>query len=183
MKLQIDEKDKEKILKEISDSQTRILNIFVPTILAIGLISIADKENFALVTLLASFSILFASSLYISSLSYKIFRNATFLNALNSHNEKKDDGMIHWERAFSMFLEKTKPPKIIGYETKTIATIFIMFSIVFAVMFFDMNAYLSLSLGAILIFISIRMLLIPSKTKEYYEVWQDVIKDYDKKEK
>ncbi|MCW9026600.1 MAG: hypothetical protein OQJ77_04720 [Thiovulaceae bacterium] len=180
MDLVIAEKDRDKVLKEISDSQNRILQIFVPTIIAVGLISIADKDKFALITLFAFFAILFASSLYISSLSYKIFRNASFLNAVDSKASNVNDGTIHWEKAFSLFSKKASIPKIIGYETKTIAVIFVMFSIVYIAMFFSMNPLLSIGLGLVLIIISIRMLLLPSKSKNYLKIWQDVLEDYNK---
>ena len=181
MTLKIDEKDKDKVLKEISDSQNRIIQIFVPTIIAVGLISIADKENFALITLFASFAILFASSLYISSLSYKIFRNASFINAVNSQTIDADYDTIHWEKAFSLFSKKTQLPKIIAYETKTIAVIFLMFSLVYTAMFFNINQFLSVSLGIVLVYISIKMLLLPSKSDEYFKIWQEVLKEYSKK--
>jgi hypothetical protein len=72
MALEIDKKDHDKVLSEISDCQGRILQTLVPTIISVGLISIADRENIALITLVTSFSVLFGSSLYVASLSYKI---------------------------------------------------------------------------------------------------------------
>jgi cell division protein FtsL len=178
MELNIDEKDRVKILSEISDSQNRVIQIFVPTILAIGLISIADKEKFALTTLFAAFAILFSSSLYIASLSYKIFRNAMFLRAVTSQKNNEKDNVVHWEKALSIFTKKVNPPKIIGYETKTIAIIFIMFAFIYTFMFYYIHPIASVVLGLVLISVAIRILFIPFRAEEYYNKWQDVLKDY-----
>lgn len=178
--MKLDEKDREKVLKEIADCQSRILQTLVPTILAVGLVSIADKKNFALITLFSSFAILFAASLYIANLSYKIFRNATFIKALSERECDKDDNMIHWEKALSLFSKKANPPKIIGYETKTIAVIFLVFSAVYGVMFFSMQPYLSVGFGLILGVVALTILKIPSKSEEHYRMWKQVLNEYEK---
>lgn len=45
MDILINQKDREKIILEISECQNRIVQIMVPTIISVGLISIADREN------------------------------------------------------------------------------------------------------------------------------------------
>lgn len=178
MEFKVNEKDREKVAAEISEAQGRIIQIFVPTILAVGLISIADKENFALITLFASFAILFGSSLYIANLSYKIFRNATFIKAASEKEEPKESGVIHWEKALSLFAAKKEQPKIIAYETKTIAVIFIVFALIYTMMFYKMNALLSVVFGVILLSLAIKIFLIPSRSKEFYETWKSVLDSY-----
>ena len=180
MKLKLDEKDKDKILTEIADCQNRILQTLVPTILAVGLVSIADKKNFALITLFSSFAILFGASLYIANLSYKIFRNATFIKAVSERECDENDNMIHWEKALSIFSSKANPPKIIGYETKTIAVIFLVFAIVYTMMFFSMQPILSVAFGLVLGFIALTILNVPSKSQEYYVMWKRVLDEYDR---
>jgi hypothetical protein len=178
MEFKVHEKDREKVITEISEAQARIIQIFVPTILAVGLVSITDKENLALVTMFASFAILFGSSLYITNLSYKIFRNATFIRAVSEKEQTKDSGVIHWEKALSIFVSKKEQPKIIAYETKTIAVIFIVFALIYILMFYKMNLILSIVFGIILLILAIKIFLIPSKSNEYYETWKSVLNNY-----
>ena len=178
MEMKLDEKDREKILAEIADCQNRILQTLVPTILAVGLVSIADKKHFALITLFASFAILFGASLYIANLSYKIFRNATFIKAITERENNGNDSMIHWEKALSIFSKKAAPPAIIGYETKTIAVIFLVFALVYTLMFFSMQPVLSIVFGAILGVVAASILMIPSKSEEYYMMWKRVLEEY-----
>ena len=175
--MQLNSDDRNKILTEISECQSRILQVFVPTIIAVGLISIADKDKFALITLFSSFAILFGSSLYVTNLSYKIFRNATFLKVINENNKTNEDE-IYWENALSLFHTKIAPPKVIGYETKTIAVIYMMFSIVFIFMFFSINLFFSLVCGILLLLIAYKMLTLPNASNQYYENWKEVLKHY-----
>lgn len=178
MSIKLEEKDREKVVSEISDCQSRIVQVLVPTVIAVGLISIADRDKFALITLITSFAILFSSSLYIASLSYKIFRNASFLRVV-SELEDKEKTSLHWERALSMFGKLIKPPFIIGYETKTISVIFIVFSISFVFMFFEMNSILSVVLGSILLIVGLSIFFIPFYSEKYYESWKKVIQTYN----
>jgi len=43
--VRLDETDRENVHKEISQCQGRVIQTLVPTILALGLIAIADPEN------------------------------------------------------------------------------------------------------------------------------------------
>jgi len=176
MSLNIDKKDYDKVLSEISDSQGRILQTLVPTIISVGLISIADRENVALITLITSFSVLFGSSLYVASLSYKIFRNACFIRAVTEQSMVTDT--IHWEKALSLFNAMESPPKIIGFETKTVSIIYFVFSIAFTFMFYEMNALLSIIFGIILSLVAIRIYLIPRAADAYYAKWTNILTNY-----
>ena len=88
----------EKVIKEIADSQTRVVQTLVPTILAIGLIAVAASASlggsegasrFRLdIVVGCTFAILFSSSIYVAALSYKIFRNGTFLSVFGGTLKK-----------------------------------------------------------------------------------------------
>ena len=104
-----------------------------------------------------------------------------FLKALSDTTNNETSNTIHWEKALSLFTQQAIPPKIIGYETKTIAVIYMMFSIVFIVMFFPMSFYYSVGLGAILFFIAFKIFSLPNKAGEYYNTWVEVIESYNKK--
>ena len=95
----------EKVIKEIADSQTRVVQTLVPTILAIGLIAVAASASlggsegasrFRLdIVVGCTFAILFSSSIYVAALSYKIFRNGTFLSVFAPTETGKDE--VEWE--------------------------------------------------------------------------------------
>ncbi len=176
--MKIEEKDREKVLAEISECQGRILPTLVPTILSVALISIADRKNFALITLVSAFSVLFASSLYVASLSYKIFRNASFIRVFTGHIESEDK--VHWEKALSKFNENKSSPMIIGFETKTIAIIYIVFSMAYTLMFYSINSILAVLLGIVLAIVALRIYFIPSYSNRYDQKWERVLEGYDK---
>ena len=176
MELKIEEKDRDKVLTEISECQGRILQTLIPTIISVGLISIADRKNIALITLFSAFSVLFASSIYVASLSYKIFRNATFIRALTDHNGKSNT--IHWEKALSIFVKRENPPFFLGYETRTISIIYLVFSLAYIFIFYGISSILSVFLGVILALVSIRIYFIPEHAEEYYLKWKKILKEH-----
>jgi len=168
------ESNREQVLAELKSCQERTLQTLVPTIISVGLISIADRDKFALITLVSAFSILFGSSLYIASLAHKIFRNATYLQALD---ELDTESFVYsWGAALSKFNQIAKPPGIIGYETTTIATIYIVFSGAYLLMFFEMNMLLSSLLSVVLATIAIKIFCIPRLGQQYLEYWREVLK-------
>ncbi len=175
--MNIEEKDRDKVISEISECQGRILQTLVPTILAMGLISIADREKFALITSVTAFSVLFSTCLYVTSLSYKIFRNASFIRVLTERNAKHET--FYWEEVLSKFNKHQSPPKIIGYETKTIAIIYLVFSFTYIFMFYEIDPLVTMMLGLILTVTAIRMLFIPNFSDKYYEEWTKILDEYD----
>ena len=62
------------------------------------------------------------------------------------------------EKALSIFSKKANPPKIIGYETRTIAVIYFVFALVY----------------------TLTILQVPSKSQEHYAMWKEVLDTYDK---
>lgn len=178
--MQVFDKDREKVVAEISDCQSRILQTLVPTIISVGLISIADRENIALITLFSAFAVLFASSLYVGSLTYKIFRNAAFIRALTDLNQS--DSHICWEKALSVFVKSEAPPKIVGSETRAISIIYLVFSFAFIFMFYGINPLMSALLGVILIFVALRIYILPSSSEKYYESWKRILTQFDSNE-
>lgn len=169
----VHEKDYEKVTKEISDCQGRVLQTFVPTIIAIGLIPVADKQKFALVTLVCAFSILFGSSLYVASLSYKIFRNAAFIQVLTELSEYR--GMLSWERVLLNFNQKRPAPGVLGTETRTVAAIYATFSATYILMFYEINQVLVVFFGIILMIIAVKIWFIPKQFVGYLNTWKTVL--------
>lgn len=169
------EKDYEKVVKEISECQGRILQTFVPTIIAIGLIPVADRQKFALITLVCSFAILFGSSLYVASLSYKIFRNAAFIQALTELN--KSGAVLSWERALLIFNEKRPAPGVLGTETRTISAIYATFSATYILMFYEISPLFAFFFGVILAGVATRIWFIPERYVSYYDTWKKVLNE------
>ena len=167
--MKLEENDRQKVIDEIAASQERILQTFVPTIIAVGLIAIADRDTFATITLVSAFAVLFGSSLYVASLSYKIFRNACFIRALTDIAPKSNT--IHWEDILSRFNKEQTPPKIIGYETRTIAFIYMIFSLAFIYMFYEINLPMTLLFGTMLFIVALRIFLIPRDADRYHRRW------------
>jgi len=175
--MEIDEKDRDKIIAEISECQGRILQTLVPTIIAVGLISIADREKFALITLITAFSVLFGTSVYVASLSYKIFRNSSFIRALTDRVTSKNT--VYWEEALSKFNQYQSPPAIIGYETKTIGIVYLVFSLTYVFMFYELDPLITCILGFVLAAVAFRILFIPSSATKYHTKWKKVLDGYD----
>lgn len=168
------EKDREKVVNEISECQGRILQTFVPTIIAIGLISVANRDEFAFITLVCSFSILFGSSLYVASLCYKIFRNAAFIRALTELNNDNED-VVSWEAALALFNKKFPPPKVLGAETKTISVVYATFSATYVLMFYEISLFFAFLFGLILFAAAARIWFIPKRSDSYYDTWMRVL--------
>lgn len=173
--MNIDEADRQKVIDEIAGCQERILETFVPTIIAVGLIAVADRETFATVTLICAFVVLFGASLYIASLSYKIFRNACFIRALG--DQAPAGGGVHWEDMLARFNQEQSPPAIIGYETRSIAFIFMVFSLAYVYMFFEINALMAALCGAVLFIVALRIFLIPRAAERYYQQWRALLEE------
>ncbi len=115
---------------EIENCQKRIIQIMAPTIVAFGITGISSigegsGENILFI-FLALFAVLFSSSLYIASLSYKIFKNAAYLRKY----AKKED----WEKLMEIErgLYRTW---FIGTETSAIGCIYILLSVIFGIIF------------------------------------------------
>jgi hypothetical protein len=145
----------------------------VPTIIAIGLISVADRQKFAFITLVCSFAILFGSALYVASLSYKIFRNAAFIQALMDVH--KNGTCLTWESALRLFNKEVEAPRILGSETKTISAIYATFSATYVLMFYEISVYFSFLFGVVLFAIAVRIWFIPRKHASYYDAWKKVL--------
>ncbi len=173
--MSIDEADRQKVIDEINGCQERILETFVPTIIAVGLIAVADRDTFATVTLICAFVVLFGASLYTASLSYKIFRNACFIRALS--DLAPIEGSAHWEDMLARFNREQRPPMIIGYETRTIAFIFMIFSLAYVYMFFEINALMAMVCGVLLFVVALRIFLIPRAAERYYQQWQALLQE------
>ncbi len=114
---------RERIQREIEDCQKRITQVLVPTIVGFGLLGVSTfgaiesvEESTILIFLFAFLAVFVTSGLYITSLSYRIFRNAAFLRKFS---EKEGD----WERMLKKYNE-VNPPRILDLETTTIGLIY-----------------------------------------------------------
>jgi len=174
--MEIHNKDRDKVIAEISECQARILQTLVPTIIAVGLISIADREKFALITSVTAFSVLFGTSLYVASLSYKIFRNSSFIRALT---DLTTSDTVYWEEALSKFNKNQSPPTIIGYETKTVAIVYLVFAITYIYMFYELAPLITCVLGSVLAIVALKILFIPNSADKYHKKWKEVIDSYN----
>lgn len=168
--IKIPDTEKARVQSEISDCQGRILKVLMPTLLSLGAISLAKVESSPFLTLASAFAVLFSSSLYIASLSYKIFRNATFLKVLIAH---APDQTNSWEDALIRFNGLKKPPFFIGYETRTIGFIYLIFAACFYVMFKDVAYGWAIGLGLAIACIAARILLIPTRVTQMTKQWED----------
>jgi len=173
--VKLDENDRNKVVAEIADCQGRILQVFVPTIIAVGLISIADRQNIATITMVCAFVVMFGSSLYVANLSYKIFRNACFVRAVTTLAPK--DGVVHWEEMLSRFNREQAPPAIIGYETRTIAFIYMIFAGAFFYMFREIDLLSSALFAAVLFAVALRMFLIPNAAERFHRQWVEILSE------
>lgn len=173
--MNVEENDRQKVIDEIAACQERILQTFVPTIISVGLIAIADRENFATITMVCAFAVLFGSSLYVASLSYKIFRNACFIRALGDITPKSNTA--HWEDMLSRFHHAMTPPAIIGYETRTIAFIYMIFALAFIYMFHEIDLVMSVLFGLLLFVVGLRVYLIPRNADRYHKQWLLILND------
>jgi len=171
----VEENDRQKVIDEIAASQERILQTFVPTIISVGLIAIADRETFATITMVCAFAVLFGSSLYVASLSYKIFRNACFIRALGKLSP--DTGVLHWEDMLSRFHKAMTPPPIIGYETRTVAFIYMIFALAFIYMFYEIDLVMSVVFGILLFVVGLRIYLIPRNADRYHQQWLQILNE------
>lgn len=178
--MHIQDWDRDKVISEMSDCQSRILQILVPTLVSVGLISVADREHFAIITIICAFSVLFYSSFYSASLSYKIFRNASFIRALSER--KGATTSFNWEAALAKFNSTKSAPRVLGYETKTLATVYLVFVLSFVFMFIDIETVLSLVLGVILVVVAVRIYLIPGYADKYLSNWKEVMSEFQREE-
>ncbi|MFC1947531.1 hypothetical protein ACFLXY_06400 [Chloroflexota bacterium] len=153
--MQVDERDWDKVTKEIEQCQSRVLQTLVPTVLALGLIgfsgmSMSTESSFPpYFAMGATFAVLLATSLYIASLSYKIFMNGTFLSVF----APKQSDIIYWERVVKLFRgEPSGKPKIIHSETTTAGTIYMILALTYIFIFASIDAVRE-SLGALIFLI------------------------------
>lgn len=158
------EEAREKISSEIKECQDRVVRVLVPTIISFGLASVgnmgaqggvifSDRIVFG-----ALFAVLFSSSLYIASLSYKIFERAAFLRYFAREEER-----LEWEEVVQRYREEHSP-RFIGSETSAVAWIYTTLAVTFGVLFWDQ--FDPLVVGGctlVLLAVAIRIWLLPQR--------------------
>lgn len=176
----LSEPAEEAINREIESCQDRIVRVLVPTIISFGIATIGQLRGGAGGPLSydflfgALFAVLFSSSLYIASMSYKIFERAAFLRALT-------DRTADWETVIRMY-RKRYSPRIIGSETTTISWIYMLLAVMFGALFWG-EVWTPAVVGATLILfvIAFRTWLIPrhrSETRTARRV-RDVLESFE----
>lgn len=163
--LSLSEADVSALNTEIESCQDRIVRVLVPTIISFGITSIGQVGVGASGALNyeilfgALFSVLFSSSLYITSMSYKIFERAAFLRVLTG--DRTD-----WETVVHRY-RKRYSPRIIGSETSTISLIYMVLSILFGAVFWGkMPTPVVVGATVVLFVIAFRIWLIPRQRFE-----------------
>ncbi|MFC1925995.1 hypothetical protein ACFLW2_04805, partial [Chloroflexota bacterium] len=118
------DKSQEKVAREISECQGRIVQILAPAIFGFGITAVSSvggvsgSLDWARITifLIAFNAVFIASGLYIGALSNKIFSNAAFLQYYS-----KEQG--DWERLVKKYREKEKLG-VMEMETTTLGLIY-----------------------------------------------------------
>ncbi|NIV03606.1 hypothetical protein GWN26_13275 [Candidatus Saccharibacteria bacterium] len=170
----VDSGDLEKVKNEIDQMQTRVIQILVPTILGFGLIAIADPQSIRDITMGCAFAILFSSSLFVTALSYKIFRNASFLQIFAKAESTRET--VYWEDALSDFRKKGGVPRIVHSETTAVATIYAVMAFTYFFMFYRISLVAAAVLSLILLIVAIRMFLLYQNLEKFDNTWKKVKK-------
>ncbi len=169
--MSVDEKDLKRVQTELSQCQARVLQTLVPTILGFGLIAIANPQSIRDVTLGCNFAILFSSSLYVASLSYKIFRNAAFLRTFLTAEVEKNK--IYWEKVLSKYWEEHHPFPIHS-ETTTAGFIYVVLALTFLFIFYKVDP-IAASIGTVLLLlVALSIFMIYVKKGNYQKTWEDI---------
>ncbi len=168
--ISLDESDRERIETELRQCQARVVQTLVPTILALGLIALAESARIRDISLGCAFAVLFSSSLYVASLSYKIIRNAEFLKVFAS--PEIGDNKICWEYALSAYRKTYGNPLVIHSETTTAATIYSVLSLAFFFIFYRVNLIASIVGTVVLLFVSFGIFLTYKRSNKVTERWE-----------
>lgn len=161
----LSESARDTLNREIESSQERIVNVLVPTIISFGITAIGNSgvgQAAALdydILFGALFAVQFTSSLYIASLSYKIFERAAFLRRLT---EDEAD----WETVINVY-RNNYAPWFISSETTTIGWIYVVLAVLFGLLFFGKVPTLHVAAAATILFaIAIRIWVVPREFAE-----------------
>ena len=164
----VDEKVRQKIENEISQCQARVAQTLVPTILAMGLLAVADPKNIRVVTLGCAFAVLFSSGTYVASLTYKIFRNASFLKVFV---------VAPWETALSKYRGNSVLNRFfwpIGSESCAAGAIYLALAATFFFIFYTVNRPASIVCTAILTMNALSIFLVYKRASKMDKAWEEV---------
>ena len=175
--IQLSNKDRDKVMDEISQCQARVLQTMVPTILALGLLAIAQKDSIPGLALGCGFAILFCSGLYVAALSHKIFRNAGFL-AIFSDNLLQDDHTINWESVLNRYPGTHREFPIYS-ETTTAGTIYLALALTYFYVFFAKNPIAVNICTVLLIGVSALIFYTYFRREIHRERWKKVKKEIE----
>jgi len=150
---------------EIESCQDRIVRVLVPTIISFGITAVGRVGVDATATVSyeilfgALFAVLFSSSLYIASMSYKIFERAAFLRVLSGQE-------TDWETVVREYRSRYAP-RIIGSETTAIGWIYMVLAVLFGGLFLGRVWLPAVAAAAVALFaVAFRIWLIPRQRTE-----------------
>lgn len=171
------EEDRKAFHDEIQQCQSRVLQTLVPTILALGLIAVADPKNIGGLSLGCAFAVLFSSSIYVASLSFKIFRNASFLDTFSDREAEQGSEYVRLSDAISFFNDQSISPTVLRAETSTAALIYLVLALTFGYIFYSVNLIVTIVCTVILLSVSLRIIHIYRSFSKYKEVWEGYISE------
>ena len=188
MNIRTDKKSRDKVEQELFQLQSRVIQTLVPTILGIGLVSvgtvaIGGQPEPTKVTAGATFAILFTTSLYIASLTFKIFMNAAFLSVFDPSTEQ---GKISWEEAVGKYRRGIYLLGFLRAESMAIGIIYVVLAATFLYMFFDVGddtfsrAILYVSTG-VLVLTALLIILVYATRTRHDKRWSDIKTEYESK--
>lgn len=170
-RLAVFEADRDKVTQEISQCQSRVIQTMVPTILALGLIAVADSNCVGILTLGCCFSILFCSSLYVACLSHKIFKNSRFLKVFCRPQARK--GTVYWEHALDRYRSSTDRLPL-SSETVTAGTIYAVLAMTFFFVFHESYPVASLVCALLLLAVAFAIFAVYVQRNRSVAAWKIV---------
>lgn len=163
--LRLSESAEDALNREIESCQDRIVRVLVPTIVsfgitAVGRVGVSGGGVVSYDVLFAAlFAVLFSSSLYIASMSYKIFERAAFLRVLSEQDTDWETVVSEYRSAYS--------PRVIGSETSAIGWIYMVLAVMFGVLFLEKVWFPATAGATVLLFaVALRIWLIPRDRSE-----------------
>ena len=133
---ELPDSDRAKVENEISSLQNRVLQIIIPTMLSIGIVSIVGSDHYGKVAMAGTCAIVMSSGTFVATLSYKIFQNAAFLRVFVTPSGHP--GGLSWEDELIKFREGVIS-LIIPAETTPAAIIYFLFAGAYLYAFKDVD--------------------------------------------
>jgi hypothetical protein len=164
------ENDYKYVTEEMQRCQKRIASTIVSLILSIGLIGTSKftGTKVAHISMYSHFGVLLCASLYISSLTFKIFRNAAFIQYMNAIQN-----IPAWEAVLEKFNEKTR---VSLYETTAVWFIFLFLDLAYCVLYITED-WIFVVISFIILLIPLILILLFMRKRYYVNKWKDSLEE------